>query len=296
MAADIIPLWALFGGAAAVFSAAMMLTQEKLKVNAYAVAFWVKMMCAIVSLPFVVYFGPATDPWFFIYLGMTAIIYAISDVFFYTGVTKTGAGAVARLIPVSSVFGFGLWFIVDPALFVKYAASPIIFGLIFLTFCVFAYFAFRLKKCEITVETLKTIWFVLLAATIGPIFTKLAAGHAPREIAVFSYVFFQALMMMSLWLGWLALRRPVPVIAVFNKRAAMGGMAVGAVSAIMVLTKFASFTYVDNPAYIPAIIALDSVLILGFYRLFGWKIEGDIKSGLAVVGCVVVLIVLKAQI
>jgi hypothetical protein len=292
----ILPLWALFGAAAAIFSACMMLLQEKLHVNPYAVAFWVKIACAAASLPFVIYYGPATDPIFYFYLALTAILYAISDIVFYTGVNKSGAGAVARLVPVSSVLGFLLWFAVDPDLLEKYISVPIIFSLIFFTLCLFSFFAFRLKKCEITMGTLRSIWYVLFAATIGPIFTKLVAGHAPREIAIFSYVFFQALMMMTLWLCWLAVRRPVPFSDIFNVTAARGGLIVGMVSAAMVLTKFASVTYVDNPAYIPAIIALDSVLILGFYKAAGWKIEGDIKSGLGIVACVIALIILKAQI
>jgi hypothetical protein len=291
-----LPLWAVFGLATALLSACMMLMQEKLKVNGYALAFWIKAACIGVAFPFMLHHGiPDFGPFYF-YLFLSAILYAISDVFFFTAIPKTSAGAVSRLIPSASVLGFLLWFIIDPALLEKYLSHPQISGAIFITLCLFAFFAFRLKKCSFTMQTLRDVWFVIFAATVGPILTKMTTFEVDMEQARYAYVFFQALMMMTLWLVYLLIRKPVPLDVFFARSTWQKGLLIGLVASAMVLMKFTSYFYVDNPAYIPAIIALDSVIILGVYRLWGKRSEGDIRSGLGIVACAAVLIVLKAQI
>ena len=292
----IIPLWAVFGLIAAVLSSAMLLTQEKFRVNGYVLAFWIKAVSVCVTAPFVLLNGAPADPLFYIYLLCTAVIYAISDVIFFNGITKTDAGAVSRLIPAAAVSGFLIWFIIQPDLFAVYAARPVISIGIFLTLCGFALCAFRLKKCNLTRKTVQAIWFVLVAATIGPLFTKLTTFHAEREIGLYSYMFFQSAMMMGLWVLFLAVRKPISMTQFFERKALIQSMMIGGISAAIVLMKLSAFYVVDNPAYIAALITLDSVLILFVYKLWGKKTHADLKAGLGLVLCVAVLIVLRAQI
>lgn len=292
----IIPAWALFGLTTAFLSAVMMLMQEHYKVNGYALAFWIKFTCVLVSLPFVFFHGLPDHPMFYFYLALSAVLYAISDVFFFSAIPKTSAGSVSRLIPSAGVIGFLLWFAIDPGLFEKYAGSPFVSGAIFVTLCLFAWFAFRLKKCTVTMQTLRDIWFVVFAATVGPLLAKLTTFYADMEQARYAYVCFQALMMVTLWLVYLYIRKPVENAVFFAPSTWRPGMLIGLVASGMMLAKFTSYYYVDNPAYIPAMIALDSVIILFFYKLSGRKIEGDLLSGLGIVACAVALIILKAQI
>lgn len=292
----ILPVWAMFGLITATLSAAMMLMQEHWKVNGYALAFWIKVACVLVSFPFMIAHGIPDHPLFYFYLGLSAVLYAISDVVFFSAIPKTSAGSVSRLVPAAGVIGFILWFIIDPSLFMTYLGQPVIFAAIFVTLCLFAFFAFRLKKCTLTMQTLRDIWFVIFAATTGPILTKMVTFYADMEQARYAYVCFQALMMMSLWLVYLYLRRPVPLSTFFARGTWQPGLLIGVVASCMILAKFTSYYYVDNPAYIPAIIALDAVLILFFYKWRGKKIEGDIASGLGIVACAATLIILKAQI
>ena len=289
-------MWAVFGLATAIFSAAMMLMQEHYKVNGYALPFWIKVACVLVSIPFMLMNGIPTHPLFYFYLALSAVLYAISDVVFFSAIPKTSAGSVSRLVPSAGVIGFLLWFIIDPALFFKYMESPIIAGGIFLTLCLFAFFAFKLKKCQFSMQTLRDIWFVIFAATAGPILTKMITFYADMEQARYAYICFQALMMMVLWLVYLFIRRPVPFRIFFARGTWQKGLMIGVVAAGMLLTKFTSYYYVDNPAYIPAMIALDAVIILFFYKMSGRKIEGDVASGLGIVACAATLIILKAQI
>ena len=291
-----LPLWALFGLGAAVLSSSMMLLQEKFKVNGYALAFWNKAGTLLIAFPFMLMHVWPQDLSFYLFIALSAVLYSISDVVFFTSIPKSSAGAVARLIPVASVISFLLWFVINPELFTKYAAQPVVSILIFCTLCMFAVFAFRLKKCEVTMNTIRIVWFVIFAATIGPMLSKLMMTNVTREQAVFIGVFIQALMMMSLLLLFLFIRKPVPVNDFFARDTWQKGLMVGAVSGCAVLLKFGALFYVDNPAYIPAIVALDSVIILLVYKWMGRKIEGDIKAGLGIVFCAVALIVLKAQV
>lgn len=289
------PLWAFFGLMAALLSSGMMLSQEKLRVNGYALAFWVKVVSAFVTLPFVIYHGIPDDPLFYLYLFATAVIYAVSDVIFFSGINKTDAGAVARLVPSAAVFSFLIWFIIQPSLFFEYVEQPVIALAIFGVLCAFAFFAFRLKHCAVTVKTIKAIWFVIVAATIGPLFTKLTIFHAEREIAVYSYVFFQAIMMLGLWVVFLILRKPIQTSLLLSHDTIVKSIVVGIFSAAMVLVKFLAFYFVDNPAYIPAIIAMDTVIILFIHKMWGKKTEANLKAGMALVFCAALLIILKAQ-
>lgn len=291
-----LPVWALFGFGAAVLSAGMMLLQEKFKVNGYALAFWNKAACLIVAFPFVCYYGMPQHPMFYVFVSLTAVLYAISDVVFFTSIPKSSAGAVSRLVPSASVLSFLLWFLIDPSLLEKYAKVPVVSALILLTLCLFSFFAFRLKKCDVTMQTLRFVWFVIFAATVGPILTKLVTHYADMKQAIYGYVFFQALMMMVLWLIYLFIRKPVPLDTFFARSTWQRGLVIGMVSAGGILLKFTSLVYVDNPGYIPAIIALDSVIILLAYKAWGWKIEGNIRAGLGIVACAIALIVLKAQV
>ncbi|MCF8496655.1 MAG: hypothetical protein K9G62_08330 [Alphaproteobacteria bacterium] len=290
-----VPLWALFGIGAAGFSAAMMLLQERFRLNGYALAFWNKAACLLITLPFVISHGLPPEPLFYVFLALTAVLYAISDVVFFSAIPKSSAGAVARLVPSAAVLSFLLWFVIDPSLLQKYLTTPLLSALIFTTLCLFAFFAFRLKKCTVTMATLRSVWFVVFAATVGPLLTKLVTQHADMGQAIYAYVFFQAAMMMTLWLAYLFIRQPVALDTFFARSTWKPGLIVGTASAGAVLLKFTSFYYVDNPAYIPAIIALDSVFILFVYKIRGKKSEGDILSGLGLVACAAALIVLKAQ-
>lgn len=292
----ILPLWAVFGLGAALLSAAMMLTQERLKVNAYAAAFWGKGACVLLMAPFMWMYGFPADPLFYFYLAITAVLFAISDVIFYRGITSTNAGAVARLLPSSVIFSFLLWFLFDPALLEKYLHAPVISGMIFGVLCLSAYFAMRLKKCAFSMQALRTVWFVVLAATAGPLLAKAVTLHAPPGQGPYAYVFCQGAMMMALWLIYFAVRKPVPVSAILGKLAWRHGLIIGAINAGSTFLSVLAYYYVDNPAYIPAVRFLDSVFILAVYRLWRHETKGDIPSGLGIVGCAAGLVILKAQI
>lgn len=289
------PLWAFFGLTAASFSAIFMLIQERLKINGFAMAFWNKAGCAIFTLPAALYFG-FPDNWvFYAIIFGTAILWLISDVYFFETIPKVGAGTVSRVLPVSIIISFFLWFAFDPALLAKYLSEPVKSGALILTLCASVYFATRLRHCKISWEAVRLLWFVIVASVAGPILMKLITQQVSIEKGPFAFVFSEALFMVTCWFIWYFIKKPVPKEVLFSKAAAKGGILIGSVSCLMVLSNFAATAYVDNPALVPAVKFTDTIIILIAYKFMGRKEEADVKAGLGIVICAAVIIILKSM-
>src|SRR3954468_19756635 len=100
----IFPSRAAYGLCNSALSASNMLTQEKFKVNGFALAFWNKVACVIMMTPFVIYHGFPHEVRFYIFMSMSAVLFAISDVVYFSGITKAGAGTVSRVLPAAVIF------------------------------------------------------------------------------------------------------------------------------------------------------------------------------------------------
>src|SRR5690606_3367431 len=158
-------------------SAGVMLVQEKLKIEPFAIAFWNKVAVIVFLLPVACYFGFPDQPAFYALVFANAVIWVISDVIFFGAVAKSGAGVISRLMPISVIVTFCVWFLFDPALFHTYLETPVRSALILLTLCASVWFAMQLKHCPVSWQALRLVWFVLFAAVIGPIMFKLIAQH-----------------------------------------------------------------------------------------------------------------------
>lgn len=292
----ILPAWAVFGMMAAALSALMMLLQERFRVDGFALAFWNKVACALVTLPFIIINGLPGNPLFYVFLGLGAVMYAVSDVVFFRAIPRVGAGMVSRILPGAVILSFLLWFAVKPELIDKYLQTPLYSALIFLTLCLSSWFAAHLRKCAVSMQAVRAIWFVIFAATVGPLLAKTVTTYADVGQGPYAYVFIEALMMMTLWAAFFAVRRPIPAAVMFSRHSIGCGLAIGCVMAGMVLLNVLAFYYVDNPAYIPAIKFLDSFIILAAYAATGRKSEGNVWSGIGIVACAAALIILKARV
>ncbi len=292
----VIPAWALLGLLSASLVAAMMLLQEKLKVDGFALAVWCKVACIIVAFPFVLMSGLPTNPIFYMVLSGQALLFAISDVIMFKNIPKIGAGVISRVFPVTVIIGFLLWFVIEPSLFLRYLESPVISVLILAVLCLTVYFAMHLKQCQVSMQAIRILWFPLLANIIGPILAKLITNYASIEQGPLAFTFVESWMMIAMWFGYFLVARPITPAAFFARQCWQGGLIIGAVMAAMIIVYVAGFYYVDNPGYISAIRLLDAVIILAIYRLMGRQDDSNIKAGLGLVGCAIALIVLKTQI
>lgn len=290
----VFPLWAFFGLISASLSAVMMLAQEKLKVEGFAIAFWNKVACIAFMLPLVLYFGLPDNPVFYALVCAQAVLWVISDVIFFNAVAKVGAGLVSRLLPLSVIITFCLWFAFDPSLFGEYLETPVRSALVFITLCASVWFSMQLRQCAVSWQALRIIWFVVFAAVVGPIMFKLVAQHTDIQRGPFSYVVIEALVMVSLWLVYYAIKKPLPRAVMFAPSAIKAGFTIGIFSSLMVASNFAAIFYVDNPGLVPAVKFTDTLLIMLFYKATGRKETANVIAGLGIVACAAIIILLKA--
>lgn len=288
------PLWAALGLVAATLSAGMMITQERVQLPGFVMAFWNKAASAVFALPFVLHFGAPDNPYFYIILLGQAKLWAIGDVIFFGTINKVGAGVVSRILPASVILTFFTWFFIDPATLQKYLETPWLSAGVIAALCASVYFAMRLKKCAISWEAVRMIWFVICAAVVGPIIAKLAMGQSTFAQGPFAYVFFQSVAMVLMWLLYYAIKKPVAQAELFNLRALKGGAIVGSFSFLAVAANATALNLVDNPGLIPAIAFTDTFLILLYYKIIGRKESSDVLAGLGIVGCAAAIIILKA--
>lgn len=288
------PLWAIFGLGAAVLSTAMMLVQEKFKADGFSLAYWNKVFCAVIMIPFVIWQGLPDSPVFYALLAAQALLWVVSDVIFFRAIPAVGSGVVSRIRPIAVIFTFVIWFFVDPKTLDLYLQTPVRFALIFLVLCGSVYFTMRIKKCPVTWAAIKMIWFVIFASAVGPIMAKLVMQHAPLSQAPFAWVFCEALFMLTLWSLYYAVRRPVALSTLISPLSIRTGGYVALIASVMVILNVVAIHYADNPAYLPAIKFLDSIIILGVYKIQGRKETADVRAGMGIVACATALIILKS--
>ena len=291
----IVPLWAMFGLLSAGLSTAQMLLQEHFKASPLPMAFWVKVACALAMIPFVLETGLSRDPVYYAMLAAQSVLWVISDVVFVRGINDVGAGVVARILPLATFASFFLWFAVDGALARAYVAQPAHSVAIVGVFGLLAFFAWHLRSCPVTRKALRLIWFVLFANIVGAISTKIITQQIDIKQGIFGYVFCEALIMITMWLVYFWIKRPLPAAVMFGFPAMKAGLTVGIVAAFSVASTVYAVYHIDNPAYVSAVRYLNAVMIFFYYRATRRQNEGKVWAGFGIVGCAAALIVLKSQ-
>ena len=289
-----IPDWALLGLCAALVMTAVPLIQEKMKADGFALAFIIKVVSALLLLPFVLYQGLPTDPRFYFSAAVTSALWAVSDVIYFRSVPIVGAGVVSRLIPSAVIISFILWFFVDPSLLDKYIERPIQAAAIITIICCSAVFATLLKKCPVSWQGARMIWFVIFAASTGPLIEKFTLGYASKGQAPYAFTFIQALFMLAFWAVFFLIRRPIPVSTLFSPTSIKAGCMIGLCSACAVTLRFTALQTAEHPAYLSVILFTDALWIVLVHRVMGKRDTSNIWAGLGIVACAVALIVAKS--
>lgn len=289
-------LWVLFGLGAAFMAAIMPLLQERYKVDSFALACWVKVVTVSAALPFVLWWGLPTQPLFYVLVAGTAVLYSISDVIYFRAAATVGAGVLTRLLPVTVIGTFFLWFLVQPSLLHSYLAAPWVSGGIVLVLCFAVYCAMHLKQCTVTMQALRIIWPLLLVAVIGPLLAKPALGMAPQPQVVPAYMLVQGLMMLACWLAYGLVKKRHSLALVWARPTALIGLQVGLASALCALCKSHAYIYADNPAYANMLLFTDSVFVLLIYKILGRKNDSNVWAGMGIVAAAALLVLLKSQI
>lgn len=288
------PLWSIFALICAVMSALVLILPERAKADGFALAFWNKFAAVIFMIPFVLWQGMPTQWEFYALVAAQACLWAVSDVIFFRAIPVVGAGAVSRILPISVIVTFCLWFLFDPALFGTYLETPVRSVLVAVALCGSVYFAQRLKHDPVSWAAIRRIWFVLFAAVIGPLMYKLVTKYATIEQGPFAYVIFESAVMVMLWSVFYMVKRPVPASVLLSKDSLRAGAMVGVAMCLVSLSKFAAMHYVDNPGLVPAVKYLDAIIVMAYYKAIGKVEKADVIAGLGIVACAAAIIILKS--
>lgn len=287
-------IWIGLGILAAIVSSGIPLVQEKHKGNPFAVAIWVKIGVALLTLPFVLYFGLPDNPRFYIFAGLSAAIWSISDVIYYRSVSEVGAGVVSRVLPSAAILSFLVWFMINPDQLQKYLENPIQGGLIFLIIIAASILAMLMRKCPVSWRGIQLVWFVLLAAAIGPLVEKISMGSEPSIKAPFAMTFVQAVMMLTFWAVFAAIKRPITLTTFTLSTSWKTGLMISVFMTVVLCSRFTALQYVEHPAFLSVILFTDALWILLYYRLTGRKDDSKIWAGLGIVGCAAALVLVKS--
>lgn len=288
------PIWAIFALLCALSSSLVLLIPERVKCDGFALAYWNKVAAFILMIPLVIYFGLPHQWEFYALVAAQALLWVVSDVIFFRALPQVGAGVVSRILPVSVILTFCLWFLFDFELLQTYMQKPLHSALIITALCGSVYFAMRLKKDPVSWQAVRIIWFVLVAAVVGPLMYKLVTQYVTIEKGPFAFVLFESFVMVSIWTVYYAVRKPIPLQVLLSKESLRAGAMVGAAMTMVSLTKFVAMYYAENPGLVPAIKYLDAIIIMVFYRMTHRTEKADVLAGIGIVFCAMVIIITQA--
>lgn len=290
------PIWAVFALGAALATSCTPLIQERFRADGFALAFWNKIIMTLIGIPMILYAGFPTDPLYYLYVGVTAVIFCVSDVIYFRAVSVIGAGLMTRLLPSAVIITFLLWFAVDPALIRTYWAAPWKVAAIAAILCAFVFFATRVKQCAVSWAGIKIVWPVISAACVGPIFLKLAlarSGISPEQ-NIYAFIFVQSAMMTALFALYQAIKGPITRAMFTSTNTIFAAAALGLAISCALFLKMSALQGVDNPAFVTMILFTDVLWVQLVYRILKRREQGNLWAGFGIVACAALLVLVKA--
>ena len=288
-------LWIALSFLASFSRAASRLSNQYFKLPGLHLVLWIKLFITFLLLPVVLFISWPTEPLFYVFLLLQAPLVVFQDKKTFDLTATHGGGVVTRIEPLSAVLLFIVWLLITPSLLQENLESPIRFLFIAVTIALMAFFTMRMRKCEINVTVLKEMLPIILTTTCVSVLGKLSIDHAEFDSGVFVYVFVQSVVMFVWAIVFNIKDKSVELSTFFNKRNAFCAFFLSIVMMITVLSRVYAFRYVDNPAYVNAIVLTAPFWIILFYKFVKHEEKGDVLSGVGLVCCAIVLTFIVIQ-
>ncbi len=283
--------WVLFAVIAAVFAGGFYLINQYLRQPGHLLVFWMRVLAVLFMTPFVARMRLPDDPKFYLAVLATVFVGTFSDIRSFNASAQYGGGVVARVQPLTVWGTFLLWLAVDPSLIGQYADHPFNAAFILLALGGCVYFSMRLNKCQITRSAFFYMAPALAGYTVTNALNKYAMMHGPLEGAVYGYMYAQSVIAVVA-IGIYALlhesrRKSAQTWATPNMFAA--ALLATLTWICHMIYKNYSMAFTPNPGYQGAIILISPVFIAVFYHFVGHREEADVKSGMGIVACAILL-------
>jgi hypothetical protein len=283
--------WVLLSVASAGFSAVLYLAAQHYRQPGDYLVFWSRVAILLIMATFMREIAPPTDPRFYLAVFGTAVCAVLADVRTFDVAAKYGAGVVSRVQPFVVWGSFFLWFLFDPKLFGEYARHPGNTALILLALGGCVWFANHQSKCRITKQALKEMMPALLGYCITVVFSKYAMEHGPLAGAAFGYMFWQSALAVPMLGGIISWRhRKDPDAPQWRTRKmAAAALVTGAAWVALMALKNYAMAFTPNPSYQTAMSLTTPLFVMLYYRATGHKEEADVRAGMGVVACAILL-------
>lgn len=294
--------WVLFSLIAAIFSAVMFLTNQYLKQPGHMLVFWLRVAVVLVLTPVMLHLPFPNDYRFYLAVAGTVLVGTFSDIRSFNVSAKYGGGVTSRVQPLIVWGSFFLWFLFDPQLISKYIDHPFNTAGVLLALGGCVWFSQRLNKCSITKSAMVEMTPALIGYAFTTVLNKYAMdhGHADGAMhgAVFAYMYVQSVIAVIILGPYVMFReKQLGVKAQFWRTRGMVIatllMTFGWVSH-MIFKNYA-MAYTANPSYQAALNLTAPVFIAIFYYFKNHKEDADVKSGMGIVLCAVVLALMTVR-
>ncbi len=282
-------IWAVFAFIASLSRATSRVSNQYFQLPGLSLILWIKFLIILYLLPVVFFIPWPTNSLFYIFLIIQAPLVIYQDKKTFDLTANHGGGFVTRIEPLSVVLLFFLWLLFAPAVLQANLENPLRFISIGIIISAIAYFAMRLRKCEINASVFKQMIPLVVVTAIVSVFGKFSIDAAELDSAVFIYVFVQSVIMLVFALIFNMKDKTVRLSEFFSKKQIICSVFLSLVMLITVLSRIYAFRYVENPAYVNAIVLTAPFWIMLFYKFVKHKEKGDILSGVAIVLCAIAL-------
>lgn len=291
--------WAAFSLVAAMFSALIYLTNQYLRQPGHILTFWMRVMVVFAMTPFVLFMDFPTDWWFYAVVLVSAVFGASADVRMMNVVAEHGGGVVSRLQPLTVFLSFFMWLAFDPASIQGYFDHPINTTLILTALVGCVWFSSRLRKCHISAKAATAMLPALLAYAVTAVLNKYSMHLTSLTSAVFGYMYVQsvgAVFMIGGYAMWQERKKPAKLRALWRSRSMIIAATLMTLGWLGHMTfKNYAMAFTENPSYQGAVNLTTPVFIALFYTLIRHKEEADVKSGMGVVLCALLLALATAH-
>ncbi len=277
------------------------IVNEVSHVRAEDLAFWMRLFCVLMLLPFAPFVAWPQAWQFYALMAGNALLVSYADLVFIGLISKSGAGLVSRFLPFNEIMVFVVWIALNPLLFFDYLETPGRTAGITLSLLAAVYFAIRLRKCPISFPVFKTVLPVLLIHIIAFFCGRYAIDYAKgsHEYAAYVYVTAQCSIVFCCYIAirlFPAFTRRLPcdtriTSGFFSKRTIFFGIVMALLWIGGVIPKWYAIPMVENPAYVTMFYLSVPVWILLYDRLKGKREEADLLSGFGIVASVAALVV-----
>ena len=283
--------WVLFAVIAAVFAAGFYLINQYLRQPGHLLVFWMRFLIILFLSPFIAGMRLPEDPKFYLTILVTVFVGTFSDIRAFNAAARYGGGVVARVQPLTVWGTFLLWLAFDPALIGQYAEHPVNSAIILLALIGCVFFSMRLNKCQITRSAFIYMLPALVGYTLTNALNKYAMMQRPLEGAVYGYMYVQSFIaVVAIGLYSLLQERRTAHKVPWARANMFAAALLAALTWIChMIYKNYSMAFTPNPGYQGAIILISPVFIAIFYHFAKHKEEADVKSGMGIVACAILL-------